>query len=160
MRTTLNGIFFKARSVEAQWDDKRPERPVKNPGKVDDNYYVWMVRGLGEAGKELVKKEEARIKARTLSKDPKKAKAQLAKYERDLAKWKKDKAEAMKKHEAEMRQNEADQRQREIDAQQPYRGSDGHWYQYINDGRGGYTTVLSRSEEDRLDNEQYEYDGR
>lgn len=33
----------------------------------------------------------------------------------------------------------------------PYRGSDGHWYRWVNDGRGGYTEVLPRSEEDRLD---------
>lgn len=33
----------------------------------------------------------------------------------------------------------------------PYRGSDGYWRVWINDGRGGYDQILPRGEQDWLD---------
>lgn len=98
MRTTLNGIFFKAMSEEMKWDLKEPKKGTKAH-------------------------EE----------------------------WKAGKKAALKLKDEELRRNEEYSRQRDADAQKPYKGSDGHWYQWVNDGRGGYTEVLSRSEEDRLD---------
>jgi len=34
---------------------------------------------------------------------------------------------------------------------EPYKGSDGYWRVWINDGRGGYDQLLPRGEQDRLD---------
>jgi hypothetical protein len=42
---------------------------------------------------------------------------------------------------------------------QPFKRSDGYWYVWINDGRGGYDQILSRSEQDRLDNHPPDYFG-
>lgn len=37
------------------------------------------------------------------------------------------------------------------DSNRPFKRSDGYWYVWINDGRGGYDQILSRGEQDRLD---------
>lgn len=106
MRTTINGIFFKAISRERAHEYNKPEAPE---------------RGASDKAK--------------------------AKYEKELEAWKE------KGVEIKAEQRAAEQRQRDDDARRraeneiPRKDSQGLWYRWVDDGRGGYPEYLSLSEQ-------------
>lgn len=63
------------------------------------------------------------------------------------------KKRATKEDKERAKRQEKENRNRPAESE-PYRGSDGYWRRWINDGRGGYDELLPMNEQSRR-----EYDG-